>query len=73
MSTGNRHRLVMQIFPDGRCGLALDGTPVWIGKVEYKLPAVHVMLMGNTVGTRLLVGRVRVSTGIAPELKAGPR
>ena len=67
MNTGQVYRLVMQILPDGRYGVALNGKTAWIGNADYFQPAVHVMLMGNSVGTRLLVGRVRVNTGIAPE------
>jgi hypothetical protein len=68
LGTGRPFHLVMQIFPDGRCGLALDGKRVWVGPANFFEPAVHVMLAGNSVGTKMLIGHVRIVTGIAPNI-----
>jgi hypothetical protein len=64
--TGRPFRLVMQIFPDGRCGVAVDGKVLWIGPADFLRPSVRLMLSGNSVDTRILVGPVRLATGIAP-------
>ena len=66
--TGRPFRVVMQIFPDGRCGLAIDGKALWVGHANFFRPAVHVSLAGNSVDTRILVGPLRISTGIAPNI-----
>lgn len=55
------------LTPDGRCGASLDG-------VEFgrSLPAriladsAHVAIFGNSVGTRLRVGAIRVRSGSGP-------
>ena len=56
----------MQLFPDGRCGVALDGKLLWTGPATFLEPSVRVWLIGNSVETQILVGRLRVVTGIAP-------
>lgn len=63
--TGRPFHVVMQVFPDGRCGVALDGKPVWTSSACFFEPAIHVILTGNSVDTRILVGHLRVVTGIA--------
>jgi DNA-binding SARP family transcriptional activator len=62
--TGRPMRVVMQIFPDGRCALALDGKPVWSGDAAFFDRSARVMLAGNSVDTRVLVGRLRVGSGV---------
>jgi len=66
LKTGQPFRLVMQIFPDGRMGLAIDGQPLWLGSPVFFEPAVHLMLEGNSVETQMLIGHLRVVSGIAP-------
>jgi len=62
---GQWHRLRLQVFPDGRCGVALDGHP--LGRDES--PAVldrlyRVVLQGKSVRTKILVGRLEVWEGV---------
>ena len=59
----------MQVFPDGHCGVALDGAVVWTSPATFLQPAVHIMLAGNSVDTRVLVGHLKAVTGIAPGVK----
>ncbi len=70
LRTGAPHRLVMQVLPDGRCGVAIDGRVVWVGPATFLESSVHLMLAGNSVDTQMLVGGVRVGTGIS-EVFAG--
>lgn len=65
---GTPFRLVMQVFPDGRCGLGIDGKAIFVSPAQFREPAVRVMLAGNSVGTKILVGRLRVVTGVAPDI-----
>ncbi|HEY4302850.1 MAG TPA: AAA family ATPase [Gemmatimonadaceae bacterium] len=71
MYTGRPFRMVLQVFPDGRCGVALDGKVVWSGGMFLER-RVRVTLAGNTVNTSLLVGRVRVGQGIAAGVQWRP-
>lgn len=68
LRSGRAFRLTMQIFPDGRCGLAIDGKVVWVGPADFFEPAVRLMLAGNSVGTNVLVGHLRILTGIAADV-----
>jgi hypothetical protein len=67
-STGRPFRVVLQIFPDGHRGLALNGKPVWIGSADFFQPEVHLMLAGNSVNTKILVGHLRIVAGIATDI-----
>jgi hypothetical protein len=62
---GHWYRVRIQLFADGRCGIALDGRPVWVSSttVPLRLP-IRVFLWGNTVGTRMLVGPLEAWEGV---------
>ncbi|MEQ1692542.1 MAG: hypothetical protein ABMA00_14735, partial [Gemmatimonas sp.] len=64
--SGTRFRVRLQIFPDGRCGVGLDGRAVAIGDAGTR-PATgtaHVYLYGNSPNTQMLVGPVMVTEGV---------
>ena len=71
--TGRPFRLTMQLFPDGRCALAIDGKLVWSDTAKFNQQHVHLWLQGNTVDTKILVGPVRVGSGIAPDIDWNPK
>lgn len=62
---GSWYRVRLQLFPDGRCGIAINGRAVMIetgsGPVQYP---VLPILQGMSVGTRILVGRVIINSGV---------
>lgn len=63
--SGKWHTVRLQLLPDGRCGLALDGRPVALVPADVRLGAdMRILLGGNSVGTRMLVGRLRVFEGV---------
>jgi hypothetical protein len=64
---GAWHVVRVQLMPDGRCGYAIDGMAIAIHESAMEAPpTAHAMLQGMSVGTRMLVGRVRVFTGVPP-------
>ena len=64
---GAWHVVRVQIMPDGRCGYAIDGMVVGMGDGRsVPPPTARVVLQGMSVGTRMLIGRVRVFTGVPP-------
>lgn len=71
-SSGRWYSVRLQIFPDGRCGVAIDGRPVARTEtpVVFERP-VRVMLDGKSVGTMILVGRVEVWEGVRPDVDWG--
>ena len=68
LRTGRPFNVLVQIFPDGRCGFALDGTPLRVTRPGQTTAAARVMVDGRSVDTRILVGPLRVLTGIAPHV-----
>ncbi len=69
LDTTSWYRLRLQILPDGRCGIALNGHAVYIGaRSRAPRPPVYLMLYGSTVATRILVGRVLVTEGVPSDV-----
>jgi len=61
------YRVRIQVFPDGRCGFAVDGRPLFVAPLPLVTAApYHLVLQGKSVGTRMLVGRVEMWTGVRP-------
>ena len=59
----------LQIFPDGRCGIAFNGVATTM--TSYRaIPdtAVRLVLHGNTSRTRALVGPITLRTGVATDI-----
>jgi len=65
LRSGHWVRVLIQRFPDGSCGFALDGRPVW-----RSIPATdsgelfRVGISGQSVNTRMLVGPFTLWKGI---------
>jgi hypothetical protein len=69
MAAGGWHTLRVQLFPDGRCGFAVDGVPVWISLEPVLLDApFRILLQGRSHGTRVLVGPVEAWTGVRGDI-----
>lgn len=70
MSRSSKARLEwLQIFPDGTCGVAIDGRAVWRspGTVDLDAP-FHVVLEGNSLDTKILIGPVEVWRGMRDDV-----
>ena len=70
--TGAWYRVRLQIFPDGTCGVAVNGRARWRStsgappRERYRL-----VIGGNSVGSRMLVGPVEVWTGVRNDVNWG--
>ena len=64
-------RVRVQIFPDGRCGLALDGVALDIAPASGPLDSLYVMTEGSSVDTRVLVGKITVRRGVPRDVDWG--
>lgn len=63
------YTLRLQIFPDGTCGMAVNGMAV--ARTSTQLPLDHpyrVLAEGNSVDTKILVGPLHVWTGIRDDV-----
>jgi DNA-binding SARP family transcriptional activator len=63
------YRVRLQVFPDGRCGIAINGHALRIMESDgpWQNP-VHLILQGNSVESPMLVRRVRLRAGVASDV-----
>jgi len=69
MRAGRWTKLNLQLFPDGRCGVALDGVAIAISEAATprRSPTsarARVIVMGNSYRTRALVGPMTLREGV---------
>jgi hypothetical protein len=65
MKTGRWTRVRLQFFPDGRCGLAIDGTARAV--VDRRVPlgsSALLLITAYSHRTRILVGHLEVWRGV---------
>lgn len=69
LSKGGWYRVLIQLFPDRRCGVAIDGLPVFVG-LARQAPAdsVIAVIQGSSYGTRILVGAVTIGRGVRTDI-----
>lgn len=69
INDGRWWRMRLQLFPDGRCGLAINGRPLYVASSPDAAPtSVHPIVQGSTAGTRMLVGRVTIRKGVPADI-----
>jgi DNA-binding SARP family transcriptional activator len=63
--SGKPYTLRLQVFPDGSCGIAINGR-AFKHDLEFRVApgTMHVALGGETVASQLLIGRVTVWAGV---------
>ena len=65
VATGAWWRLRVQVFPDGRCGIAVNGRAVVLSDAAITLDRpVYLRIGGRSHNTRMLVGPLEVWTGV---------
>lgn len=63
--SGGWYRVRLQLFPDGTCGLAINGVPIARSPEFGRASARYrVVLAGSSVGTKMLIGPLQVWTGV---------
>jgi len=69
LADGSWHVIRIQLFPDGRLGVAVDGRPLGITTNSAQLDRPYrVVISGQSVRTRMLVGDVTVWTGLRDDI-----
>lgn len=72
LATGKWYRLRVQLFPDGSCGYAVNGRALMhTPDVAAISDSMVIALGGQTVGSDLLFGRVRVWAGVPSDVDWG--
>jgi DNA-binding SARP family transcriptional activator len=64
MRSGALYRVRLQVLPDGRCGVAINGVPVLVGLPMRPLGKAYVFLHGSSVRTKILAGPVTILRGV---------
>jgi hypothetical protein len=69
LGDGSWHVLRLQLFPDGRLGLAIDGKPASIttGSIRLDRP-FRVVLTGQSVRARMVIDEVEFWTGVRGDI-----
>lgn len=69
IANGVPTRVRLQIFPDGRCGVAVDGAALGVSVARLSaLDSLFVVLQGSSLETRALVGALRLRTGVPADI-----
>ncbi|HUQ80443.1 MAG TPA: AAA family ATPase [Gemmatimonadaceae bacterium] len=59
----------VQLFPDGRCGIAVNGVALGVSEPRAIADSLaRVVLFGNSAGTKVLVGPVSLRSGVATDI-----
>ena len=67
--TGQWFDVRVQLFPDGRCGFAINGVPLIVSAPRaIWQPTVRVMLYGNSAWTNILVGETTLREGVPDDI-----
>lgn len=70
LADGHTFRLRLQLFPDGRCGLALDGRPVSISENALPLDLPFALRLGYTsYQGRVLHGPLEIWRGVRDDVQ----
>ena len=68
MKSGAWYRVLIQVFPDGRCGIAVNGTAIFVSPPKPELLDAWVFLGGASVRTRILVGPLTIIRGVPADV-----
>lgn len=62
-------RVRVQVFPDGRCGVAINGVPITLSMSRVITDSTaRVMLFGASAETKALVGPLTVAAGVSDDV-----
>ena len=61
-------RVRIQVLPDGRCGFAMNGVALAINQMSGPLDSLYVLTQGNSVDTRVLIGKLTVRRGVPTDV-----
>jgi DNA-binding SARP family transcriptional activator len=68
-SSGRPFDVLVQLFPDGRCGVAVNGIPMGTTATPPAASSRYwLAIHGYSTRTKILVGRVRVWSGVSPTI-----
>ncbi|MHB1312436.1 MAG: AAA family ATPase [Gemmatimonadaceae bacterium] len=69
IADGRPYRLRLQVFPDGRCGLAVNGAALFVSKDRFRdnVP-LRLVTYGSSWKTRMLLGPLTITEGVPRDI-----
>lgn len=65
LRSGAWYTVLLQVLPDGRCGVAINGIPVHVSTTGGPVPdSAIVLTQGSSDGTRILLGPLTIGRGV---------
>lgn len=64
LASGRWFDVDIQWLPDGRCAYLINQSLIWVSTTRRRADSARVVLYGNSVGTRMLVGPLRAYEGV---------
>lgn len=69
LANGRPYRVRLQVFPDGRCGMAVNGAPLFVSSGHFANRApLRLVTYGNSWRTRMLLGTVTIVEGVPNDI-----
>lgn len=71
LGRGGWYSVLLQLFPDGRCAIAVDGKPVYVApssSASTPPDSVTIDIEGNSYSTRILVGPLTIGHGVRTDI-----
>jgi DNA-binding SARP family transcriptional activator len=69
LGNGSWHLIRLQLFPDGRLGVAIDGVPIGITTSSVRLDRPYrAVISGQSLRARMLVGDVTIWTSVRDDI-----
>jgi hypothetical protein len=69
IADGKPYRLRLQVFPDGRCGVAINGAALYVSKDRFRdnVP-LRLITYGSSWKTRMLLGPLTITEGVPADI-----
>ncbi|MBW7932955.1 MAG: AAA family ATPase [Gemmatimonadaceae bacterium] len=69
MQSGAPYRVRIQVLPDGRCGVAVNGVPLWRSDESFAADTpLFIVTYGNAWRTQMLIGPLQVREGVPADI-----
>jgi DNA-binding SARP family transcriptional activator len=71
LGRGGWYSVLLQLLPDGRCAIAIDGKPVYLDAAPPRPTppdSVTINIEGNSFSTRILVGPLTIGHGVRTDI-----
>lgn len=69
IANGQPYRVRLQVFPDGRCGLAVNGSPLFVSNEAFNAGVpLRLVTYGSSWKTSMLIGTLTILEGVPDDV-----